>query len=479
MAGLMIIFERVKALSVSLVLSSFLLLLVCALYSCEIDNRDQGGKNQTLISGTIIVVGPGAPAMNSPALKKPSILDRVIDFLTITKDSLAQLGESVLVEVFQNGSLITETTTDDLGNYALDVPSGGTYTITVSLLPPAAESASIQISVTSKSTVDLDLSFITDVDPPTLQINNFNITAPVIRTSGSDIFALNETNAGLTVEGGGENCIGASGDSSVDIVVADLTLDNCEDGIRAEDSANVNLNATATPTLTINASNNGIRTANNAAVALVGGNIFVTADDNGVLSEGDSIVDFLPEGDCVIDGGVRAVDQRDSSSVDTDDCELISGVVPTPTPTPAPTPTPTPTPTIIPPPVTPTPTPIVTPTPTPTPIPTVTPTPTPAPQTHDVSMIDNEFVPAEITINVGDTVRWTNNGQFNHTATDAVNPGNLGSIFNSDNQFPLPMGMQPGNVFEFTFNQAGDFPYFCEFHGTPAGLGMAGTITVE
>jgi hypothetical protein len=211
-----------------------------------------------------------------------------------------------------------------LGNYSLEVPSGGAYTITVSLLPPATESASIQVNVTSSSTVDLDLSFITDVDPPTLQIDNFDITSPVIRTSNSQIFAINEPNADLTVAGEGENCIGASGDSSVDIVVADLTLDDCEDGILAEDSGTVNLNATATPTLTINASNNGVRTANNSAVALVGGNIFVTADNNGVLSEDNSIVDFLPSGDpfgtCVIDGGVQAVDQRDSSSVDTDDC---------------------------------------------------------------------------------------------------------------------------------------------------------------
>jgi plastocyanin len=109
--------------------------------------------------------------------------------------------------------------------------------------------------------------------------------------------------------------------------------------------------------------------------------------------------------------------------------------------------------------------------------PSPTPTPGPTPETHDVSMIDNEFVPADITINVGDTVRWTNNGQRNHTATSAEEP--VGSIFNSDSQFPLPTGMQPGDVFEFTFNQEGDFPYFCEFHGTPAGIGMAGTVTVE
>lgn len=126
----------------------------------------------------------------------------------------------------------------------------------------------------------------------------------------------------------------------------------------------------------------------------------------------------------------------------------------------------------------PVPTPSVSPTPTPTTSPTPTPTtsPTPTPQIHNVSMIDNEFVQDDITINVGDTVRWTNNGQLNHTVTSSEGPGD---IFNSDDEFPLPTGMEPGDVFEFTFTEEGDFPYFCEFHGTPGGVGMAGTITVE
>jgi hypothetical protein len=364
---------------------SFLLL---SLYGCEVDNRDQGGRGQTLIVGTIIVVGPGA--MNAPSLKKPSILDRIKNFLTITKDSIAQLGESVLVEVFQNGSLVDSTTTDDLGAYSVQVPGGGEYTIVVSLLPPATETASIDINVTPASAVDLDLSFITDVDPPTLQIDNFDITSPVIQTSNNELFLFNEPNADLTVDGEGENCIGASGDSNVDIAVSDLTLDNCDEGVHTEGSAEVNLEADATPTLTINANTDGIHTANDSFVGLTGVDIFVTADNNGILSENDSEVVVDPSGDCVIDGGVQAVDERDGSSVDTDDCELISGGVPTPTPTPtaSPTPTPivTPTPTPI---VSPTPTPIVTPTPTPTPTASPTPMPTAPPLDGELLYIDN------------------------------------------------------------------------------------------
>src|SRR5919204_1574579 len=77
-----------------------------------------------------------------------------------------------------------------------------------------------------------------------------------------------------------------------------------------------------------------------------------------------------------------------------------------------------------------------------------------------VSLGDNFFDPTSLTIAVGDTVTWTNNGQVAHTVT--ANGGSFDSgTLNS------------GRSFTHTFNQAGTFPYFCQFHA-----GMKGTITV-
>jgi len=108
----------------------------------------------------------------------------------------------------------------------------------------------------------------------------------------------------------------------------------------------------------------------------------------------------------------------------------------------------------------------------------ITPPPeeSPAPEIIDVSMTDElEFVPPEVTIKVGDTVRWTNTGEvFPHTTQD-----DDGTIWNSNDEFPLPNYMEPGDVFEFTFTEEGSLPYFCLLHGGPAGIGMAGTVTVE
>lgn len=81
-------------------------------------------------------------------------------------------------------------------------------------------------------------------------------------------------------------------------------------------------------------------------------------------------------------------------------------------------------------------------------------------KTVDVSIENFMFVPATVTINVGDTVRWTVNSGT-HTATS--NSG----VWDSNT-------MATGGVFAFTFDQAGNYPYICTIHPN-----MQATVTVE
>ncbi|MBL1279132.1 MAG: T9SS type A sorting domain-containing protein [Fluviicola sp.] len=84
----------------------------------------------------------------------------------------------------------------------------------------------------------------------------------------------------------------------------------------------------------------------------------------------------------------------------------------------------------------------------------------------DVSGIS--FTPSSITINVGDTVRWTNSsGTHNVNATTATYPGNPASFGNS---------LGTGWVFTHIFTVAGSYDYRCDAH---FNSGMAGTITVQ
>jgi plastocyanin len=78
-----------------------------------------------------------------------------------------------------------------------------------------------------------------------------------------------------------------------------------------------------------------------------------------------------------------------------------------------------------------------------------------------VSIADFSFSPSTVTVNVGDTVTWTNSDQAPHTATANDGSFNTGSISN-------------GSSDSVTFDTAGTFPYHCTIHPT-----MSGTVVVQ
>ncbi len=91
-----------------------------------------------------------------------------------------------------------------------------------------------------------------------------------------------------------------------------------------------------------------------------------------------------------------------------------------------------------------------------------------APQTHIVSLAEgsgvpgcedtNEcYLPYSLEIWVGDTVSWSNDDTAAHTVTAGSSADGPSGVFDSS----LFMA---GNTFEFTFDNAGTYPYFCMVH---------------
>ncbi|MCB1555511.1 MAG: hypothetical protein KDJ14_17065 [Xanthomonadales bacterium] len=85
--------------------------------------------------------------------------------------------------------------------------------------------------------------------------------------------------------------------------------------------------------------------------------------------------------------------------------------------------------------------------------------------THEVTLSGFSFTPSSLTIQVGDTVRWRNQGGFHDVVAD-------------DTSFSSGAATSAPFTFEVTFNTPGTFGYHCSIHGSP-GAGMAGTIIVE
>ena len=88
--------------------------------------------------------------------------------------------------------------------------------------------------------------------------------------------------------------------------------------------------------------------------------------------------------------------------------------------------------------------------------------------THDVAVEDNRFTPNDITIDVGDTVRWTN-----------ASGGNPHDVQADDGSFASSIAAS--FVFERTFNSAAEILYYCSVHSSPGAnrdTRMNGRVTV-
>jgi plastocyanin len=80
--------------------------------------------------------------------------------------------------------------------------------------------------------------------------------------------------------------------------------------------------------------------------------------------------------------------------------------------------------------------------------------------TFNISVVDFAFEPAALTVPVGATVTWTNDGSRPHTVTADDGSFDSGRL-------------DPGEQFRQTFDQPGTFSYHCGFHPE-----MQGSIAV-
>jgi plastocyanin len=85
--------------------------------------------------------------------------------------------------------------------------------------------------------------------------------------------------------------------------------------------------------------------------------------------------------------------------------------------------------------------------------------------TSQVVMKDNVFIPASVSIEPGDTVTWTNNGRSPHNVTWGDKSKKSPSI-------------EPGKTYSVTFSSAQTVYYYCSFHSSGTGKGMAGVVKV-
>jgi plastocyanin len=100
------------------------------------------------------------------------------------------------------------------------------------------------------------------------------------------------------------------------------------------------------------------------------------------------------------------------------------------------------------------------------------------PGSMTVTIQDFSFSPATLTIKAGTTVHWMNNGPSAHTTTSDAGVWNSGTLSGPGGGGVYGGGSSAGGTFDFTFTQAGTFPYHCSLHPPTLYPGFTGTITV-
>jgi plastocyanin len=84
-------------------------------------------------------------------------------------------------------------------------------------------------------------------------------------------------------------------------------------------------------------------------------------------------------------------------------------------------------------------------------------------------LTDTAYNPNPIEVNVGQTVLWTNDDFSFHTVTSGkVGDTNPRSVFDSGLAGPTALA-STGKTYEYTFESAGEYPYYCILHPCMVG----------
>jgi plastocyanin len=88
-----------------------------------------------------------------------------------------------------------------------------------------------------------------------------------------------------------------------------------------------------------------------------------------------------------------------------------------------------------------------------------------------VDMFDNRYEFTELNVTLGGTVTFVGAGRNPHNAVAADDSWSTEDVFGSLEQYE-------GEKAILTFDDEGEYPFFCTFHGNAEGDGMAGTLVV-
>lgn len=102
-----------------------------------------------------------------------------------------------------------------------------------------------------------------------------------------------------------------------------------------------------------------------------------------------------------------------------------------------------------------------------------------AQQGANVEVVDDAFVPETVEIEAGGTVNWSQTGSNPHTVTDDDGRFDSHPDCNSFADAGAGNCMSSGDTYSQTYDEPGEYPYYCKIHGGAGGAGMSGVVIVQ
>jgi len=234
-----------------------------------------------------------------PGRERPSHFARWHGLFPLVPSAHAQTATlaGITVVARQGGTLVGSGTTDGEGNFTLQVVAGtitlafttATFTVTTDVLIPA-ESTVVLVVMLQPTQV---------VIPTQVVVGDQAQALPPIRCTGGRVRLSDEGQRDVTLDGGGEDCLRAEGNCTIDLTFRNVTLTNCQRCIRAEGNTRIHL--TTTGVLPCTAAEDSIRAEGTAQVQLdAGSRLTLHAAEHSIRAAGTADI-LLDAPDCVID----------------------------------------------------------------------------------------------------------------------------------------------------------------------------------
>jgi len=237
-----------------------------------------------------------------------------------------QFGK-ITVTVLQGNTSLGKTTVSSEGNFGIRFNSS-TGVVTLRFESDTFNAERPNIQVVDQSVTNLNITL--QLNPTLIIIDRWQVFQDPISLSGSNEIQYNESQAEFNLNAVGGNCIFASGNSLITYRVRSINIINCREGVRAQTSASIILEADEG--IMISSNRDSLIAMDDALVEVgqttnpVNNTIIIeSANQFGINASGNSIVDIDPQNQCSISGGRMAVNVSGSASVNTSSCTLSDG----------------------------------------------------------------------------------------------------------------------------------------------------------